>query len=217
MGEGVNTFSTFRKPVIYPLNNNNTETIMALSTSEKNSLQAATIRVKQYIETHNLKLESKKHNEMFRVFFNHIGKPKVKCFRKEIIEYYKSGALENYKPEPKSRREKRTTQKSPIKAIPIVEKPKKVESFYQSMRWADMKKIIYSLFPVECMKCKVSNTELHIDHIYPVSKYPDLKWSFNNLQILCRKCNLEKSNIDFTDYRTKGQQAIIEDYIGGYI
>ena len=45
------------------------------------------------------------------------------------------------------------------------------------------------------------NVELHVDHIKPRSKHPELELDINNLQILCKDCNLGKSNTDSIDYR----------------
>jgi hypothetical protein len=42
---------------------------------------------------------------------------------------------------------------------------------------------------------------LHVDHIKPRSKFPHLALSLSNLQVLCRQCNLGKSNTDDTDWR----------------
>ncbi len=42
---------------------------------------------------------------------------------------------------------------------------------------------------------------LHVDHIKPRSKYPDLALDINNLQILCESCNLGKGAWDETDFR----------------
>jgi 5-methylcytosine-specific restriction endonuclease McrA len=42
---------------------------------------------------------------------------------------------------------------------------------------------------------------MHVDHIKPKSRYPHLALKFDNLQVLCETCNIEKSNIDETDYR----------------
>jgi 5-methylcytosine-specific restriction endonuclease McrA len=42
---------------------------------------------------------------------------------------------------------------------------------------------------------------IHVDHIKPKSKYPELALEYNNLQLLCEDCNLGKSNKYETDYR----------------
>lgn len=42
---------------------------------------------------------------------------------------------------------------------------------------------------------------LQVDHIKPRSKYPHLSLEASNLQVLCRECNMGKSNIDETDWR----------------
>jgi 5-methylcytosine-specific restriction endonuclease McrA len=52
------------------------------------------------------------------------------------------------------------------------------------------------------MKCIDVNVPIHIDHIKPRSKYPELELEFDNLQVLCATCNVKKSNIDETDYRS---------------
>jgi len=79
---------------------------------------------------------------------------------------------------------------------------KQVElSFYDSEEWKILKTIVLKAYGVKCMKCGVTKTEMHVDHIKPRSKYPKLELCFGNLQVLCRACNIEKSNIDETDYR----------------
>jgi len=50
------------------------------------------------------------------------------------------------------------------------------------------------------MKCG-STENIEVDHIKPRSKFPELRWDFDNLQILCRKCNVLKWNYHSTDYR----------------
>jgi hypothetical protein len=42
---------------------------------------------------------------------------------------------------------------------------------------------------------------MHVDHIKPRSKYPDLELSRQNLQVLCEDCNLGKSNKYEDDWR----------------
>lgn len=57
-----------------------------------------------------------------------------------------------------------------------------------------------------CAKCgeiPKEGVSLTVDHIKPVSKFPELAMDEGNLQVLCWECNQKKSNIDFTDYRQK--------------
>lgn len=44
---------------------------------------------------------------------------------------------------------------------------------------------------------------LHVDHIIPKSKAPELRYEIKNLQVLCGDCNLGKSNRDNTDWRKR--------------
>ena len=55
-----------------------------------------------------------------------------------------------------------------------------------------------------CAKCgAIPPVYLQIDHIKPVSKYPELFLEKSNMQVLCVSCNREKSNKHETDYRSK--------------
>lgn len=74
-------------------------------------------------------------------------------------------------------------------------------AFYESKKWQALKQKIFSIYELRCMQCSAEKTELHIDHIKPRSKYPELELILDNLQILCRRCNLEKSNNNEIDYR----------------
>jgi hypothetical protein len=61
-----------------------------------------------------------------------------------------------------------------------------------------------------CQACGAragNDVVLHIDHIKPYSKYPELGNDPNNLQVLCEQCNLGKSNIDETDWRLPRPRA----------
>lgn len=51
------------------------------------------------------------------------------------------------------------------------------------------------------MVCFNTGIELHVDHIKPISRAPDLALNINNLQILCKDCNLGKGNRDKKDWR----------------
>lgn len=55
-----------------------------------------------------------------------------------------------------------------------------------------------------CLCCGRSPKEgavLHVDHIKPVSQFPELALTLSNLQVLCADCNEGKSNRDQTDWR----------------
>jgi 5-methylcytosine-specific restriction endonuclease McrA len=42
---------------------------------------------------------------------------------------------------------------------------------------------------------------LHVDHVKPRSKYPELELEPTNLQVLCPDCNMGKGAHDETDWR----------------
>jgi 5-methylcytosine-specific restriction endonuclease McrA len=48
---------------------------------------------------------------------------------------------------------------------------------------------------------ETSGSVMHVDHIKPRWKYPELSLSFENLQVLCKDCNLGKGGWDETDWR----------------
>ena len=94
-----------------------------------------------------------------------------------------------------------------LKSLPV-HKPatkrtqKKVRhEFYDSDAWQKLRRKAIRKYGCKCMKCEIKNVEMHVDHIKPRSLYPDLELDFNNLQILCKGCNMEKSNLNEIDYR----------------
>lgn len=52
-----------------------------------------------------------------------------------------------------------------------------------------------------CGSTAKDGVRIHVDHIKPRSKYPELETDPENLQVLCEPCNLSKSNKDETDWR----------------
>lgn len=70
-------------------------------------------------------------------------------------------------------------------------------------RWSHLRKLVIAKYGAECMKCG-SRERINVDHIKPKSKYPELQFDLNNLQILCWPCNKEKGNKYVVDYRTTG-------------
>jgi len=82
-------------------------------------------------------------------------------------------------------------------------KQRKQVTFYESKEWRELRYQALKLHGRQCLCCgqKAPNVELHVDHIKPRSKFPELELDINNLQVLCKDCNLGKSNYDCIDYR----------------
>lgn len=77
--------------------------------------------------------------------------------------------------------------------------------FYKSKEWKEIRVRVLEKYECKCMMCgrspKKHGIVIHVDHIKPRSKYPELSLEFNNLQILCEDCNVGKSNKYDTDWR----------------
>lgn len=87
------------------------------------------------------------------------------------------------------------------KNSPIIRRVKKGnEGFYNSPEWIILRNQAFSKYPLKCHCCRENRGEFHADHIKPRSKYPLLELLISNIQILCKRCNLGKSNIDETDW-----------------
>lgn len=65
------------------------------------------------------------------------------------------------------------------------------ESFYNSEEWKTLRDKVFQKYPAICMRCGNKN-HLEVDHVKPRAKYPKLKLDIDNLQVLCRDCNLLK-------------------------
>lgn len=79
------------------------------------------------------------------------------------------------------------------------------KQFYFSREWRELRARVLEKYECKCMMCgrspKIHGVEIHVDHIKPRSKYPELSLDFDNLQLLCRCCNLGKGNKFETDWR----------------
>lgn len=76
--------------------------------------------------------------------------------------------------------------------------------FYSSREWLQLRYQVLKFHGACCQACgksRVDGAVIHVDHIKPRSKFPELALSLSNLQVLCGECNLGKSNIDNTDWR----------------
>ena len=74
------------------------------------------------------------------------------------------------------------------------------DSFYESGEWRRVR-FEALLKSKRCCTLCGARDRLHVDHIKPKSKYPELSLDINNLQVLCADCNLGKGNRDETDFR----------------
>lgn len=76
--------------------------------------------------------------------------------------------------------------------------------FYDSREWLDVRYEALRKSAGRCSCCgnrPSDDNPLHVDHIKPRSKYQHLALALGNLQVLCKRCNLGKSNVDETDWR----------------
>jgi len=84
----------------------------------------------------------------------------------------------------------------------LVEKP--AVGFYSSDEWREVRYRALKLHGGACQCCGARGSRqspLHVDHIKPRSKFPELALDINNLQVLCADCNLGKRAWDQTDWR----------------
>lgn len=76
--------------------------------------------------------------------------------------------------------------------------------FYQSKGWRQLRYLALKNTNGSCQCCgaKASDgIQLHVDHIRPRSRYPELELSLDNLQVLCQDCNVGKGDWDITDWK----------------
>lgn len=78
------------------------------------------------------------------------------------------------------------------------------DGFYDSEAWMRLRYQALKLRGGRCQCCGEQPTRhnpLHVDHIKPRSRFPHLALTLDNLQVLCKKCNLGKGAWDDTDWR----------------
>ena len=80
--------------------------------------------------------------------------------------------------------------------------------FLQSPEWKALRDRAIAHYGGKCMCCgAVPKRGINVDHIKPRLYRPDLALSFDNLQILCGRCNKAKGNKRETDYRRLSHPA----------
>ncbi len=81
-------------------------------------------------------------------------------------------------------------------------------AFYDSDEWRRLRYRVLKANNGCCQCCGASSAngaQLHVDHVKPRSKFPELELEFTNLQVLCRDCNLGKGAWDQTDWRAAAE------------
>lgn len=76
--------------------------------------------------------------------------------------------------------------------------------FYDSPAWQRLRYDALRRANGCCELCGMSKADgviIQVDHIKPRSLFPHLELEPSNLQVLCKPCNLGKSNRDATDWR----------------
>ena len=60
-----------------------------------------------------------------------------------------------------------------------------------------------------CGATPADGVRMHVDHIKPRRKYPELALTESNLQVLCEECNHGKGNWDETDWREPHERLTV--------
>lgn len=77
--------------------------------------------------------------------------------------------------------------------------------FLDSPEWKALRRHVVKCYGRQCMKCGTTPrdpTKTHVDHIKPRKTHPELSLEFDNLQVLCCRCNKHKGN-KIADYRQR--------------
>ena len=80
----------------------------------------------------------------------------------------------------------------------------KSAQFFDSPEWRELRYKALLKYGRKCRCCGATpetGAILQVDHVKPRSKYPTLALDINNLQVLCKDCNLGKGSWDKTDFR----------------
>lgn len=129
------------------------------------------------------------------------------------IQYCAAALMAQGKRAPARRKEKFVYWGSRSNVVPIIPSMgsphpdyKKDPDFYKSNAWRQLRYLALKNTDGRCSCCGASQKEgivLHVDHVLPRYKRPDLSLSLDNLQVLCEDCNIGKGAWDDTDWRVK--------------
>lgn len=80
------------------------------------------------------------------------------------------------------------------------------KEFLQSYAWRKLRMQILKKYGARCQCCGATPADgivIHVDHIKPRKRHPELALDPSNLECLCEVCNHGKGNWDETDWRGK--------------
>lgn len=100
----------------------------------------------------------------------------------------------------------------PVLRKPLTRKQLR-KSFYESDAWRAVRYQVLKKFGATCQCCGATpkqSRQVHVDHIKPRSRYPELELDITNLQVLCEDCNLGKRHLDETDWRPSEAEVLPE-------
>lgn len=135
-----------------------------------------------------------------RNYYERFSKPKAPVIYKK--DHSKTQSKKKISKQQRREFKKLRREKKHKEVIAKYSKLKK-EDFYNSREWKELRFKVLIKYGRKCMCCNTKDKVLHVDHIKPLSKFPHLCLSFNNLQVLCADCNIGKSNISMEDFRPK--------------
>lgn len=84
------------------------------------------------------------------------------------------------------------------------------DAFLQSFEWRQLRMIVLKKFGARCQCCGATPKDgirIHVDHIQPRRRHPELALTESNLQVLCEVCNHGKGSWDSTDWRADSQPS----------
>jgi 5-methylcytosine-specific restriction endonuclease McrA len=138
--------------------------------------------------------------------------PKTHILAREFAgDLYQSGVLNEYSNMQSLKKEKKFVKN---KQREIKKKYQVTDEFFISEAWIVLKRNIRIAYGKQCMCCKNRTSIMHIDHIKPRSKHKHLELDPTNLQVLCEKCNMSKSNLHETEYRPANwMDILIANYV----
>ena len=136
-----------------------------------------------------------------------LGIEKTKGWKKRLLRNghnpgeaeRKIEAAKKKKHEKKQRKKIRAAERKAAKVGDVNSK-----GFLESYAWRKLRMKVLKAYGARCQCCgrsRSNNVEIHVDHIKPRRKYPELALEFSNLQVLCHECNHGKGNWDETDWR----------------